>query len=376
MSDPHYGERHAEIAARARDFGERHLRASAPVEDDPAGRSAEMMTRLAEAGLLQAVVPPRFGSADARSIAVLRERLAYYSLAAESVFAAHGHAAHLVGAGGSEGQRARWMPALAAGTSLGALAVTEPEAGSDVGGIRTTAVPEGALWRLDGEKTWVTAAARTRLVVVLARSAGATTGTQGLSLFLVDGEAPGLSWRPLETSAGLPVADVRLEGAHGLLLGKDGGGAAALEPVLALFRPGAAADACGLGARARDEAVRHALARRQFGRALAAFQATKLAIAEMTAELLAAQRLALHAAWLADTGAKDAARQAAAARVVATETAVRVVDAALRVHGAAGLVRGSTVERLSREARALRLREGTNELLKMDLAQSILEESR
>jgi alkylation response protein AidB-like acyl-CoA dehydrogenase len=376
MNDPHYGEWHVELAARARDFGERHLRASAPVEDDPTGRSAEVMTRLAEAGLLQAVVPPRFGSADARSIAVLRERLAYYSLAAESVFAAHGHAAHLVSAGGSEGQRARWMPALAAGTSLGALAVAEPEAGSDVGGIRTTAVPEGALWRLDGEKTWVTAAARTRLVVVLARSGAGTAGTDGLSLFLVDGEASGLSWRPLETSAALPVADVRLQGAHGLLLGRDGGGTAALEPVLALFRPGAAAAACGLAARARDEAVRHALARRQFGSALAAFQATRLAIADMTAGLLAAQRLALHAAWLADNGAKDAARQAAAARVVATETATRVVDAALRVHGAAGLVRGSTVERLSREAQALRLREGTTELLKMDLAQSILEESR
>ena len=376
MSDPHLDVWHRELASRAREFGERHLRAIAPAEDDPAGRCAEVVAQLAEAGLLQAVVPPRFGSADARSIAVMRERLAYYSLAAESVFAAHGHAAHLLAAGGSEGQRARWLPALAAGTSLGALAVAEPDAGADVGGIRTTAVSESGRWRLDGEKTWVTAAARTRLVIVLARSDAGTTGTQGLSLFLVDGEASDLTWRPFETTAALPVADLRLDGAPGALLGKIGAGAAAVESVLTLFRPGAAAAACGLAARARDEAVRHALARRQFGRALAAFQATKIAIADMTAELLAAQRLATHAAWLVDQGAKDAARQSAAARVFATEAAARVTDLALRVHGSAGLVRGSTVERLLREARALRLREGTNELLKMDLAQSIVEESR
>jgi acyl-CoA dehydrogenase len=376
MTDPHLDEWHRELASRARDFGERHLRASAPAEDDPAGRGAEVVARLAEAGLLQAVVPPRFGSADARSIAVLRERLAYYSLAAECVFTAHGHAAHLVAAGATEGQRARWLPALAAGSSLGALAIAEPEAGADVGGVRTTATAEGGPWRLDGEKTWVTAGAGTRVLVVLARSGAGTAGPQGLSLFLVDGDAAGVSWRPLETTAALPVADVKLEGAHGVLLGREGGGADAVESVLALFRPGAAAAGCGLAARARDEAVRHVLARRQFGRALAAFQATKIAVADMAIEVLAAQRLARHAAWLTDQKAADAGRQATAARVFAAEAACRVADAALRVHGAAGLVRGSTVERVSREVRALRLREGTNELLKMQLAQSILEESR
>ena len=375
MNDPHLDDRHRELAARARDFGERHLRASAPAEDDPAGTAAEIAARLGEAGLLQAVVPPRFGAADARSIAVLRERLAYYSLAAESVFTAHGLAAHLLSATGSEGQRARWMPALAAGTTLAALAVAEAEAGSDVGGIRTTAVPEGALWRLDGEKTWVTAAAHTRLFVVLARC-GQGDGTRGLSLFLVDGEAAGLTWRRVEAIAALPVADLRLDGTHAVLIGREGGGVAALDSVLELFRPGAASAACGLATRARDEAARHALARRQFGRALSSFQATRLLLADMSAELMAAERLARHAAWLFDQGARDAPRQAAAARIVAAETATRVVEGAMRIHGAAGLVRGSTVERLFREARALRLREGTNELLKLGLAQSILEESR
>jgi acyl-CoA dehydrogenase len=375
MNDPHLEERHRELAARARDFGERHLRAVGRSEEDPAGSAAEVAAQLAEARLLQAVVPPRFGSADARTIAVLRERLAYFSLAAESVLTAHGLAAHLLSSAGNETQRVRWMPALAAGTTLAALAVAEPEAGSDLGAIRMTAMADGARWRLDGEKTWVTAAGGTRLFVVLARS-GAGEGAAGLSLFLVDSEAPGFAWRPLEAIAALPVGEARLEAAHGVLLGREGDGAAALEAALELFRPGAASAACGLAARALDEAARHALARRQFGRALASFQATRLVLAEMASELMAATRLARHAAWLFDQGAPEAAREAAAARIVAADTAARVVDGAMRVHGAAGLVRGSTIERLFREARALRLREGTNELLKLDLAQSILEESR
>ena len=110
MNDPHLEERHRELATRARDFGERHLRAVARSEEDPAGSAAEVAAQLAGAGLLQAVVPPRFGSADARSIAVLRERLAYFSLAAESVLSAHGLAAHLLSSAGNEAQRARWMP--------------------------------------------------------------------------------------------------------------------------------------------------------------------------------------------------------------------------------------------------------------------------
>jgi acyl-CoA dehydrogenase len=376
MNDPHLEDRHRELQARARDFGERHLRAVSRVEEDPAGRAAEVAGQLARAGLLQAVVPPRFGTADARAIAVLRERLAYFSLAAESALTAHGLAAHLLSSTGSEAQRARWMPALAAGATLGALAVSEPEAGSDLGAIRTTAAADGGLWRLDGEKTWVTAAGGTRLFVVLARSSAAGRGTAGLSLFLVDAEAPGFAWRPLEAMAAWPVGEVRLEGAHGVLLGREGEGAAAVESALEVFRPGAAAAACGLAARARDEAAHHALARRQFGQALASLQATRLLLGEMSSELMAAQRLARHAAWLSDHGAPEAGREAAAARVVAAETAARVVDGALRIHGAAGLVRGSTIERLFREARALRLREGTNELLKLELARAILEESR
>jgi alkylation response protein AidB-like acyl-CoA dehydrogenase len=154
-----------------------------------------------------------------------------------------------------------------------------------------------------------------------------------------------------------------------VLLGEEGRGVRLVLRALEALRPGAAGAACGLAARALETTVRHALTRRQYGRPLASFQATKMALADMHAELEAARRLALHAAWLADGGAEEAPRESA-------ETAGRVVDRAVQLHGALGLVRGSTVERLYREARALRLREGTSEGLRLELAEAILKESR
>jgi acyl-CoA dehydrogenase len=176
--------------------------------------------------------------------------------------------------------------------------------------------------------------------------------------------------------AAVPACEVRLDAVPAVLLGEAGAGLRLVREAVLALRPGAAGAACGLAARAFDEAVRHAMTRRQHGRPLAGFQAVKMALADMHAELEAARRLARHAAWLLDTGAKDGPREAAAARLVAAETAGRVVDRALQLHGAQGLVRGSTVERLYREARALRLREGTSEGLRLELAETILKENR
>jgi len=159
-------------------------------------------------------------------------------------------------------------------------------------------------------------------------------------------------------------------------LGDEGAGRRLARQVLEALRPGAAGAACGLAARALDETLRHVLARRQFGRPLADFQSVRLELAAMHANLEAARRLARHAAWLADVGAEEATRAATAARLFAAEMAGRVVDRAVQLHGAQGLVRGSTVERLFREARALRIREGTTELLGLELGQDLVKESR
>jgi acyl-CoA dehydrogenase len=375
MRDPHLEERHDELASRVRELGTRHLRAVARDEEDPSRRAAEIGAQLGDAGLLKCAVPPPFGSMDARSALVAREGLAWFSLLAEAVFSAQALAAHPISAAGSDAQRGRWLPALASGSVLGALAATEPEAGSDLGATRTRAEKDGSLYRLTGVKTWVSAATGTGVYVTLARSSD-EEGPRGLSLFLVDGGAPGLAALPLETMAALPVSELRLDAAPAVLLGEEGHGVRLVLRALEALRPGAAGAACGLAARALETAVRHALTRRQFGRPLAGFQATKMALADMHAELQAARRLARYAAWLADAGAEEAPREAAAARLVAAETAGRVVDRAVQLHGAIGLVRGSTVERLYREARALRLREGTSEGLRLELAEAILKESR
>jgi acyl-CoA dehydrogenase len=375
MLDPHLEDRHRELAARVRERGERQLRAVAADEEDPCRRAAEIGAWLGEAGLFQPAVPPPFGTMDARSALVAREGLAWFSLLAEAVFSAQALAAHPVAAAGSDAQRGRWLPALASGSVLGALAATEPDAGSDLGATRTVAEADGSLFRLSGVKTWVTAARGAGLFVTLARISDGD-GPRGLSLFLVDGGAPGLVARPLETMAALPVCELRLDATPAVRLGEEGQGVRLVRRALEALRPGAAGAACGLAARALEAAVRHALTRRQFGRPLAAFQATKMALADMHADLAAARGLARRAAWLADRGAEEAPREAAAARLVAAETAGRVVDRSVQIHGAQGLVRGSTVERLFREARALRLREGTSEGLRLELAEAILKESR
>jgi acyl-CoA dehydrogenase len=373
--DPHLEERHRELADRVRDLGERHLDGTAGVEENPSERAAEVVSRLGEAGLLSHAVPPPFGAFDSRSALVVREGLAYFSLLAEAAFSAQALAAHVLAAAGSDVQRGRWLPALADGTAAGALAATEPDAGSDLAAVRTLAEVDGPLFRLSGVKTWVTAARGARVYVTLARS-GDEEGARGVSLFLVDGGAPGLEVRPLETMAALPLQDLRLDGTPAVLLGEEGQGVRLVQRAVEAARPGAAGAACGLAARALEATVRHVLTRRQYGRALASFQATKMALADMHAELEAARRLALHAAWLADSGREEAPRESASARLVAAETAGRVVDRAVQLHGALGLVRGSTVERLYREARALRLREGTSEGLRLEVAGAILKESR
>ena len=190
------------------------------------------------------------------------------------------------------------------------------------------------------------------------------------------GEAPGLTVHPIEPIAALPVAEVRLAGTPAVRLGEEGQGLPMVARAYETLRPGAAGAACGLAARALDETVRYSQARRQFGRPIATFQATRMALADMYATVEAARRLARHAAWLTDAGAEEAPRAAAAARLVSTGAAEAAVERALQVHGAQGLVRGSTVERLFREARALRLREGTTEMVRLDLAEAILKESR
>jgi acyl-CoA dehydrogenase len=375
MSDPFLGEAHHQLMDRVRELGDKHLRTEPPDGTDPQERTRELAALLAEAGLLRAAVPPPQGAMDLRSLVVVRENLAYFSALADSAFAMQGLGSYSVAIAGTDVQKTRWLSAVVRGDVLCAFALTEPEAGSDVAGIRTEARRDGAFFRLTGVKTFISNAGIAGLYTVLARSSQAE-GHRGLSMFLVDGEAPGITVTPLEAMAPHPLGELRFDETPALLLGEEGKGYKIAMGTLDVFRPSVGAAACGLASRAMDEAVRWVLARRQFGRPLAEFQATQLALAEMHVDLEGARLLVRRAAWAKDQGQESVSLEGSTAKLAATEMAQRVVDRALQLHGGHGVMRGTTVERLYREVRSLRIYEGTSEIQKLLIARQILKEKR
>jgi acyl-CoA dehydrogenase len=375
MRDPFLEDWHVKLAARVRAFGDKHLRAVLPDESDPAARTRELALILAEHNVLPAAIVPPFGTMDVRSLVAVREALAYFSALADSAFAMQGLGSYALSLVGTDVQKKRWLPAVAKGEVLAAFAVTEPEAGSDLASVRTRAIPDGLVWRLRGVKTLISNAGIAGLYTVLARSAEGDQ-TSGLSLFLVDAEAPGLVVNRLEAMAPHPLGEVRFEDTPAVLLGAEGKGYALALATLDAFRPSVGAAACGMADRALDEAVHWVQARRQFGHRLAEFQSVQMSLAEMHVDLEAARLLVRRAAWIKDGGADRIPREGAMAKLAATEMAQRVVDRALQLHGGQGVMRGATVERLYREVRSLRIYEGTSEIQKLVIAREILKESR
>jgi acyl-CoA dehydrogenase len=375
MNDPFLEEWHLKLAERVRAFGDKHLRAALRDESDPAGHTRELALKLAEANVLPAAVPPPWGVMDLRSLVAVREALAYFSSLADSAFAMQGLGSYALSQVGTDVQKKRWLPAVVRGEVLAAFAVTEPEAGSDLAAARTTARPDGPVWRLRGVKTLISNAGIAGFYTVLARSAD-SDDPSGLSLFLVDAEAPGIVVSRLEAMAPHPLGEVRFEDTPAVLLGTEGKGYALALATLDAFRPSVGAAACGMAARAFDEALRWVQARRQFGHRLAEFQAVQMSLAEMHVDLEAARLLVRRAAWIKDGGAERIPREGAMAKLAATEMAQRVVDRAVQLHGGQGVMRGATVERLYREVRSLRIYEGTSEIQKLLIAREILKESR
>ncbi len=373
--DPFLEPRHRELLGRVQAFGNQHLRTQPREDADPFEEVRELSRALAQEGFFEAAVLPPHGSMDARSLVVAREGLAYFSLLASSTFGMQGLGSHPISLAGTEAQRKRWLPAIVHGEVLSGLALTEPESGSDLAGVRTRAEPDGSLWRLSGVKTFVSNAGAAGLYVVLARSSEAE-GRKGLSMFLVDAEAPGISARRLETLAPQPLGELRFDSTPAVLLGEEGKGYGLALSCLDLFRPAAGAAACGIARRAFDEALRWALTRRQFGQYLSQLQGVQMALAEMDVDLKGARLLVYQAAFARDRGAARIPHEGAAAKLAATEMAQRVVDRAVQIHGGQGVMRGVTVERLYREVRSLRIHEGTSEIQKLVIARELIKESR
>jgi alkylation response protein AidB-like acyl-CoA dehydrogenase len=362
---------HLELARRAGAFAAREI---APLPDPPddaaARRQAREILDLLGRGWLEPILRP-----DLRACAILRETLASASPLADAVFALQALSAMPIVLAGSSALRDRWLGPLASGRAMGAFAMTEREAGSDVGAIATRARRDGADYVLDGEKTLISNAGIADVYVVFA-STDPAAGKRGLSCFAVPAEAPGLRFAGAQVlSAPHPLGEIAFDGCRvpaDARVGEEGVGLRVGLATLDLLRATVASAACGMAGRALREALQHAAARRQFDRPLAEFQLVRARLAEMATELAAARLLTYHAAWEKDRGAARVTLESAMAKAFATEAAQRIVDGALQVLGGRGVLAGHPVERLYRAVRALRIYEGTTEIQHLVIAEHLL----
>ena len=376
---PWFESSHRDLASNAGVWAAQHIDEAEPADVDAACRG--LVSDLGRAGWLRYCVPGKYGGAlpalDTRSICLLRETFAYRSGLADFSFALQGLGSGAISLCGSEALREAYLPRVAAGSAIAAFALSEPDAGSDVGAVAATARAQGDAYVLDGVKTWTSNGGIADFYVVFART-GPAAGSRGMSAFVVDADTPGIDVESkIEVIAPHPLATMRLTGckvAAANRLGEEGEGFKVAMRTLDVFRPSVAAAALGFARRALDEAMERASERRMFGQKLADFQLTQAAIGEMAAGIDASALLAYRAAWLRDTKDRRITKEAAMAKMVATETAQRVIDRAVQVFGGLGVVRGTPVERLYREIRALRIYEGATEVQQLIVGRQMLAE--
>jgi acyl-CoA dehydrogenase len=346
---------------------------------DVDARCRDLVTRLGGGGWLRHCVPAAYGGAseaiDSRSLCIAREILARHEGLADFAFAMQGLGSGAISIAGSEELKRRYLPRVARGEAIAAFALSEPDAGSDVGAMTTSARREGEHYVLDGEKTWISNGGIAEFYCVFART-GEAAGARGLSGFVVDADTPGLEVAArIELIAPHPLASLRFSGCRvsaAQRLGEPGQGFKVAMQTLDIFRASVAAAALGFARRALDEAISRAKQRKMFGQTLADFQLTQAAIADMATAIDSAALLTYRAAWLRDVQGARTTREAAMAKMVATESAQRIIDRAVQMFGGLGVVSGHPVEKLYREIRALRIYEGATEVQKLIIARETL----
>jgi acyl-CoA dehydrogenase len=305
----------------------------------------------------------------------MREALGEASPLADAVFALQGLATTPILLGGSPAQKDRWLGPIAQGKVMTAFAMTEPEAGSDVAGIATTARRDGSGYVLDGAKTLISNAGIADLYTVFA-STDRAKGSKGISCFLVPGDVPGLRFvGPQVLSAPHPLGEIAFEDCRvpaDALLGTEGRGYALGLATLDRLRPTVAAAACGMAARALSESLVHVKGRQQFGTPLSQFQLVQQKLARMATDLAAGRLLTYRAAYEKDQGQERITSEAAMAKSFATEMAQRAVDDAVQLFGGRGVLASHPVDRLYRAVRALRIYEGTTEIQQLIVAGELL----
>jgi acyl-CoA dehydrogenase len=339
-----------------------------------------LVRQLGEGGWIEHAI----GSIDTRAICLIRETLARHNGLADFAFAMQGLGSGAISLFGSDDNKQRYLPRVARGEAIAAFALSEPQAGSDVAAMQCAAVRDGDSYVLNGEKTWISNGGIADFYVVFARTGEgdqpgvAGRGARGISAFIVDADTPGfeiaerinvIAPHPL---ARLAFRDCRVSA--GQRLGEAGQGFKIAMATLDVFRTSVAAAALGFARRAFDEAIAHAASRKMFGQTLADFQLTQAKLAEMATGIDAAALLTYRAAWQRDQGRK-VTKEAAMAKMTATETAQKVIDAAVQMFGGLGVVSEHPVERLYREIRALRIYEGATEVQQLIIARELLREA-
>jgi acyl-CoA dehydrogenase len=318
------------------------------------------------------------GTIDTRAICIIRETLARHSGLADFAFAMQGLGSGAISLAGSDEQKRRYLPRVAKGEAIAAFALSEPGAGSDVAALACAARAEAGGYVLDGEKTWISNGGIADFYVVFART-GEAPGARGISAFVVDAGTPGFEIAErIEVIAPHPMARLAFKGCRvpaSSLLGAPGDGFKLAMRTLDVFRTSVAAAALGFARRALAEAMGRAKTREMFGATLADFQITQAKLAGMATGIDAAALLTYRAAWQRDQG-QSITREAAMAKMAATETAQQVIDAAVQMCGAAGVVSGAPVEKLYREIRALRIYEGATEVQGLIIARELLKGAR
>jgi len=338
-----------------------------------------LVRQLGKAGWLKyAVGGTQYGAAsdfvDTRAICLIRETLARHSSLADFAFAMQGLGSGAITLFGTTQQRAKYLPHVVQGNAIAAFALSESDAGSDVAAMQCEARRDGDGYVLNGEKTWISNGRIADFYVVFART-GEAEGSRGITAFIVNSTAPGLAiGERIEIIAPHPLARLTFNNCRisaEQRLGEPGRGFKVAMATLDVFRTSVAAAALGLARRAMQEALRRATSRKLFGQVLSDFQLTQAKLAGMATDIDAAALLTYRAAWLRDQG-KSITVEAAMAKMTATETAQRVIDAAVQIAGALGVVSEQIVERLYREIRPLRIYEGATEVQQMIVARGII----
>jgi acyl-CoA dehydrogenase len=371
---PFFEDHHRTFAAALEAWADQTGAVSLHGDDSLDADCRTILKALAEGGWLRNAIPDANGKLDVRTLCLTREALARRSGLADFVFAMQGLGSGPISLFGTDKQKARWLPGVATGETTAAFALSEPDAGSDVAALTTTARRDGDGWVLDGTKTFISNGGLADRYTVFARTGEG--GAKGLAAFVVDADAPGFEVvERIPLMAPHPLATIRFNACRvhaDRILGSPGEGFRIAMATLDVFRSTVAAAALGFSRRAFDEAAARTTTRTLFGAPMSDLQLVQASLADMALRIDASALLIYRAAWLKDQGAHRVTREAAMAKLYATDEAQAVIDAAVQLFGGLGVVSGHPVERLYREIRALRIYEGASEVQKIVIARQVL----